>query len=45
MVGNMVKVGELQVKELFAKSKLPDADYICNPYVGCPPILSTDSPS
>lgn len=32
----MIHISEVQVKELFIKSKLPDADYVCNPYVGCP---------
>lgn len=31
----MIHIGEVQAKELFTKSKLPDADYVCNPYVGC----------
>jgi DNA repair photolyase len=32
---NLIHISEVQVKELFSKTKLPDADYVCNPYVGC----------
>lgn len=29
-------VNEVQTESLITKSKLPDADYVINPYVGCP---------
>ncbi len=32
---NLIHISEVQVKELFSKTKSPDADYVCNPYVGC----------
>ncbi|MFO1078012.1 MAG: radical SAM protein [Planctomycetota bacterium] len=31
----MMQVREIQAKSLLVKSKLPDAEYVVNPYVGC----------
>ncbi len=34
--GCMMKLKEIAVKSLVTKSALPDADYVINPYTGCP---------
>lgn len=31
----MIKINVTNAKQLITKSKLPDADYVCNPYTGC----------
>ncbi|MDR0762342.1 MAG: radical SAM protein [Campylobacteraceae bacterium] len=32
----MIKVSEIEVKNLISKSKIPSIDFAINPYVGCP---------
>lgn len=32
----MIKVKEVDAKSIVTKSKLPDADFVINPYIGCP---------
>lgn len=31
-----MEINTKKVNQIISKSKLPDADYVCNPYVGCP---------
>lgn len=32
---NRISIKEVQVKSIFAKTKLPASDYVINPYIGC----------